>query len=1223
MSAPMSDNADSTGFVLPELSERDLSDQAVEILYDIVQRTQLSSDRTEDALYNACDELLDERRRTRGYRGEDVGVDVLYKFLRLMQDRKKRGESLVQRYQRVMQEIGVTIDVDENGDGVDVTTPFRIATRDALAEEPEPLPRKRLHLERGRHASFDSFLDGSADKIAGPTDTGHLRRGSDGTTANEVLEARALSQHQGSLPIRTRKDGIAADTRRVSSGQHGPPPKSAGSLDGNDSLRIRRSVQGPPSAYDTESESTSEFDFSRVQIPGVNSPIPNVPHSQMQSYAPEAFRPSDTRLLDDAEMFANRRLRALLRRCIECWRERTQEQIKRNEDMDRDAVALDRRRLLKDSMGDMRVGSVQRRNARETDRFFQKFEARADKARDLFLLTKSFTHWAKSAEEEVQRTSVARRHILRTRFFNGWREITAINELKIQHFILGRFLKKWCRRMDEVTYRQEFAGNMYNEKLARRVYRDWFFRYCEGLAPVWREVRIRRAIFQRWHEIVTLLRDRDKGATDRKERQLLRRSLDVWKNKVVTVQLLEPEGDRFRRRSMLQNTVSTLRRHSQFAPLLDQFQTQSNTHLAARFLTLWRRHTILSQQAKAADQMRLLRNAWTAWNDRLRIKALEERINDRVLVEAMYRWALASRVSLIQRVHSQTTKQSAFLTWVTRTDERRNTLDGAERRFAQFKRAQLLRITLRKLEVATAEKRAEEFAIKAQYEQRLKQQFLDKLKQKNSHFGQLNRWAEDARFFVYTTRTLKTWSAATQHARRVRRRDAYSQMRRRVKMNLVKKAFASWRAKTDVWREKETQANEIARNRTLDLAATLLSHIYNRATALRTADAEAQQHYVARLKYHYLNTWTDRIVAIQAKDELAVALRQENTEVAGLLALKKLGWRLWNIQRQEENAVALYQRNFEKHQRTMIKYWYGRAMELRAARPTSPTPSRRTRGGRGNEGSGSASGSGPRPTISPDNDENEANREGPHDPDADTSTPFSDAGSETQRLESWTAFDENALGLDNLDLSLSFSPPPAPPASLQPQSLSVPPTPVAPQSTRRVPMSSSSRRPQPPARRPITFLPQPPRSILRTRAAPEDLAFDDPSLFLTSTPMPPPSAKPGYLKTPSKRSVVRNKRSEHQHPFLPPSPEKRGIGRVGGGRGVAGSMSAPPVPVNRERLFGIGRGGGEEGAEDKVTSFEQRLVLGGVLNSKAGGKGGNATRGRERVVGFGDVSHFG
>ena len=213
-----------------------------------------------------------------------------------------------------------------------------------------------------------------------------------------------------------------------------------------------------------------------------------------------------------------------------------------------------------------------------------------------------------------------------------------------------------------------------------------------------------------------------------------------------------------------------------------------------------------------------------------------------------------------------------------------------------------------------------------------------------------------------------------------------------------------------------------------------------------------------------------------------------------------------------------------------------------------------------------------------------------HEEDPTQQLNFDDAGDDTRRLETWTAFDENGLGLSNLDLSLSVSPPP----QHQPNPAINPPI-ISPHKSRIL-------------SRPQTY-PQP-QSALRPPPAtiPEDLELemDDPSAFWASTPAFPKKT-PGYLKTPSKRSVARSKRPE-----LPASPEKRAAGLD---RGI-GIRSAPPGQTHRN-VEPIGG----------VTSFQARLREGGFDDLGRGEE-----RGRERVrpvgrgrarVGFGDVSEFG
>jgi protein SFI1 len=1178
-----------------------------------VRRAQDSRDKSSRALFAAYGEVLEALGLQRS---DDA---VLHRFLFRMQKHKRAGEDLLPRFKRVLKEaFDIDIEINEDGEGIEVTTSLDATRHGAQAS----LGRY------SRRGSFDSFFDGTADKVAG-TEHGDLQartrvsqQGVSNGNADTWTKRRARSDteahsyQQPQPPLRSRVNGIAP--RRSVSGPHQPNHKRSTSVSSRGSLQIRRGGHQATyriSDHDTEesefTDRTKSPDHSNIQIPGINAPFPDDhyesprprPH-QRQQYVPDTFRPSDTRLMDDAETFEEQRLHRVTRECIRIWRTRTQERMSIREDMERAAIAFERRTLLRASLGQLHDMARVVRSDRETNQFFDRLETRANKARNLFLLTKAFTHWQKSAEDEAQRTSVARRHILRTRFFNGWRELTAVNTLKVQHFVLAKFLQKWKARYAVVRNNSEFAVLRYEDHIVRRVFDRWFFAYFTRGALAWRAGRTARTTLQKWSEIVQVLRERDAWATDRRDRTVLRKTFQTWRQKAVAIQAQEPQANSFRHTSLLRSAFRTLQKQSQLQPPLQQFQSRVNGRLVRTTFQDWRRDAQLSRQARNVDRMRVLRNAYTAWNDRLRIKALEDRINDRVIVECLYKWTLASRVSLFQRVHSRQLKESTFLTWVTRTNQRANTLDAAEARFAQFKRAQLTQSCLRKMEAITTEKRREEFAILAQYQQKLKQRIFDKLKERHAHFQQLKQWSADARFYVLSKHTLRTWSEATQHARRNRRRDTYSQVRRTIKTNLVRKVFGHWREKANRIAMLNQRAADMLETRNLQDSGTLLHRWHDRTLVLQQQHAQATNLYNFKLSRRYLSIWSSRMDGLHILESQAVALRQESTEIAATSAFKKMGWRLWNFQRQEDTARALYERNFEKHVRAMIRFWAERTSEQRVGSDGSPTPSRRSRSSRRDRDDNDNQGS-PGDFDDDDNDDNDnGGREGQQQ-----------SGDETQRLEAWTAFDATALDLNNnLDLSLSLTPEHAP--RQQPSTTPNPYIPLPPH--------------QPPTsilRRPNTY-PQPesapPATILEDDESDLDFGDGAQSTFWTGTPMPPPSSKPGYLKTPSKRSVARAKRPE-----LPPSPEKQrvlspvrrpltSILERERGRGL-GTMSAPPVQSSREVRGGVGGG---------VTSFKKRLREGGFGGSVAGrssirGRGrGLNPKGKGRV-GFGDVSQVG
>lgn len=1182
---------------------------AIELLYTIVDRASSSPDRSSRALFNAYEEVLEEY----GLLPSDDAV--LHRFLFRMQKDRRRDEDLVQRFQRVLAEFDIVVDVNSEGEGVESTSNANYGTRSG-GSTAAPVSVQGGVRGLTRRGSFESFFDGTADKVAGSEvkdASSSRRKGPLGHAPNGVPAKRrstsdteALGFQKAQLPIRTRVNEQAH--RSSTSGQYNGRQRNA-SISSRGSLRIRREFHTMASQQrdfeGTESgftDRTTSLDLSRVQVPGVNAPIPDEQKNHYdqhdsthyyQQFLPEPYQPSDTRLMDEAETFENQRLHRVSRGCIHAWRNRTRDLMEKRYQQEAIAKAHDRRILLKISLEHLRDMARERHSNRETNRFFGRLEARADKARNLFLLTKAFTHWARSAEDEVQRTSVARRHILRTRFFNGWREITAVNELKIQHFVLAKFLHQWRTRTATIRENAQFAVALYEENMVQRVFTSWFFQFCAIAGTAWHNDRMKRVMLKRWIYVAGVNIKQKELATKRRSTVVLSKSLQDWRQRATHVQILDSQADEFRRTALVASGFRCLQKQAQCAPILRQFETRVDGRQMQTAFRIWRDTAQLSQRARQVDRLRILRNAYTAWNDRLRTQALEQRINDRIIVECLYKWTLASRVSLFQRVHDRQLRESTFLTWVTRTNQRSNTLDAAEKRFTNFKRAQLLRTYLQRMEIDSAEKKREECAVVAEYELKLKQHIFEKLKERLEHFQQLKQWSNDARFYVLGTRTLKSWNNATQCARRNRRRDTYAQVRRTVKTNLVRRLFETWRGRGRVIAQQNQEAALVLKNRTLRNTGILLHDWHDHTLALQQLDAQAHNVYVDKLGTKHLRAWTHQLQSLQSMEAQAIALRQESTEIAAAGALKRLGWRLWNVQRQEETARALYERNFEKHVRAMIRFWHEQAAERLTNRPVSPTPTRSSRGGR----------------RSPENDQDETNEEDGGVDDGHEMN-FDNVGDETRRLENWTAFDASGLGLnEDLDLSLSITPE---------RQRTVNHAMRPPRSALKPP--SSTRRP---TSQPRTF-PQPQSAHIPTSAhepASPDLEFaeDERSTLWAGTPAyPPPTTSKllkgaGYLKTPSKRAVARAKRPE-----LPISPEKR-FARLG-------AMSAPPVQTTGD--FGAAPRSGAGG----VTSFERRLresgfgvsigPSGGVPNSAMKGARGRAAVGRGRV-GFGDVSQFG
>jgi protein SFI1 len=1217
----------------PTDSKLTVASPEIEILYDIVREAQKLPESSSLALIDAYNTVL--RKNALSHDEESI----IYKLLLLIQGETKEP-SFVKRFQNVLETVGFTVDCNSDGEGIEHTTELNLpADEDTTRNGLENQFAVRIPSRRG---SFDSFFDGTADKIAGTESEVpiRVRRGSRdvasdvGGYANKRRsrsDSDARAQFVGQMPFRNGNgvNGNRTGNRRTTYEQVKTlPQQRRGSASTRGSIRIHRNgvtVSRQLGEYDAEDESeqteqTDSFDVSHVIIPGVNAPIPGTEYNQyalhyheqqdhhdydyaQQHMTPEAYHPSDTQMVSDAEALEHQRIHTVARRCFQIWRTKTKEQVERVLEMEVQAYNTDRKALLRQSLSSWQESLQTIRQERETERFFSRLETRAEKARNLFLLTKAFTHWATSAEDEVQRTSVARRHILRTRYFKCWRDVTVVNEMKTQHLVLGKFLQKWRLRLAALQFDNDMAEATYDDNLTKRMYQHWSRRFFDNQALGIYYRNLLSRLVKQWHDSTSAVIEKQVEATDRRNVQIVRRALDFLKQRASTICQQEDQARNFRQKNLLSFVFNTIRKKALLAPALAQFTAVSNTRRLSTVFRIWRRNTQLNRQAQAVDRTRLLRNAFTAWNDALRTNAIVDRINDRVIVEAMYKWALASRVALFRRVQDRKLKESAWATWVARTQDRGNSLDRAERRFAQWKREKLLRGALGKIEAKTVERKTLEYQANSTYEPKLKQQVFHKLREKLGHIQELQEWSRNARFYVLTTHTLKTWNDATQQSRRNRRRDTYIQVRRNVKMNLVRRVFGHWREKAAHLAIMDRQAEELVEDRVLRSSTNLFNRWRNRTTIIRDLEAQATHTLTTKLASTTLSLLLQRHQYLQNLHTQAIALRQETAEIAASSCLKKLGWRLFNLQRQEETALALRERNFEKHVRAMIKFWFEQTVERAAQRLDSPTPSsRRSRRSHQDDEDNLED------NIHSHGAQGRRGRRGQQDFSPSRSS-LEEGGAEaegddTRRLEAWTAFDENALGLStNLDLSLSLSPKHKSPRR------PIPNIRLTPRAAQTYPLSAMKA-----GARPTPIV-----EVEDEGAFGEGFGEElDEELgnapFWTSTPLPP-GGKPGYLKTPSKRSVVRIKRAE-----LPPSPEKRDrIGLL-----VRGAMSAPPKSMLASVIEGRG-----------VSSFERRLREGGVQTGDVGNigledsarKGTGRWKGKGRTkgnrVGFGDVSLFG
>jgi protein SFI1 len=812
-------------------------------------------------------------------------------------------------------------------------------------------------------------------------------------------------------------------------------------------------------------------DYSADESKGSTAPTQDfdqkAPYDPGQHYLPPEllYRPSEAEMLDDAEMFLYHQTKMTARRCFQRWHDAAVQIRDDEEQLEIKAVSFHRSWLVRHALKEWDSRLQIRKQEIETHRFWKRQQHIAGRTYNLYLLSKAFTHWAQCASDEVQRTTEARRILLRTKYFKAWRDITVVNELKVRRVGLRKFFGLWRKKLDTLQEQNAKAVAEYQENVVLRHYQRWSWQFFERRAPWWYAGRLKKSFFLRWASITRQLKERDVYVGRIRNHDVQRKTLRQWSEKTTAVRGLEPLQKDFRTRSLLSSAFNSLRKQAQLKPLLVLVSQQVDHRVIRSALQTWHLEAKLSRQAASVDRQRILSNSLTAWNDHLRCRILTTRINERLVLQALSTLLLESRASLFIRVRSARQKRSIFTQWTSKAHEQRQSLDTTEQNFTIKHTVRLLRGCVNRLRDGTRFRRNQNALAMSLYDSKVTRRTLETLLGRYDHIAQLNRDAERASFYVTTKSAISLWRNATQHsqvrreeedtqARRIQRRGAYGQVRRQTKMGVTRRMLGKWRDRTAQLAVQEHQAAEMRENCIWRDATALFASWHERSKELLVLEQQAELLRTRKLHTHALATWTGRLRHVQELETQAIALKAENQAVSATTCLKKLRWRIFQLQRQDENSIALQRRNWEKHVRAMIRFWSEQVREREAQRVPSPSPGPGRRGGRIEE------------VI--------------EEPEMGDDT--------IACAENWTAFDEGAfLGGADLDLSLSFSPdytgggPAAASTGLRP-------------STQDREIGRQELEDE-------IVEPEPEREIQPERP------------FLTSTP--------GYLRTPSKRNTAR------------------------------------------------------------------------------------------------------
>lgn len=860
-------------------------------------------------------------------------------YLYRLGGKREEGQSLYESFEGLLAELGFQIEFIADGEGV------QEITKDLGAEYGEENGANGRRgdtggsMRRSRRASFNSMYDAEDESTRAirRRDASRASMSRLETSQSAVLDTRPSTR---ATTRRTEKTGANAlssrppavqNTRGRLTGEEfakGFPHSqhAAGSSQGDRQRNIQpKSIASGKNDQAYAASPVEDHSISATDRENNTTQASATPHNLQPPYLlsenERFYNPSKTQLLRDAHDFHYYRIRSIARDAIDKWCFAASQARDGHEHMERLAAAHDMEILLRQAFEHWRLRLHAKKQAAETERFFNRLERRATKARDLFLIAKAFSHWAQCTQEEVLRTSDARQHVLSTKHFRAWREITVINQLKMRRQGLRKFFRIWKQRYVQTLTDDIKADLKRQEDLSRSAYWHWFWVFCERRAPEWRAGRLKRKYVFQW--IATFRSDvRLNQEVVLKSINSSRKNIFLpWLEKARIIISARREADAFNEQKQGAHTLQAWRIAAEYAPFARQVSNMVDWRVAGETFAIFVTRYRFEKQAESVNRLRIMRTAWTQWNDRLRWQSLSQRINDRYLLESLYKWVIAERCTLLQRLSEERLKRLMFYKLKQHCTLRQAERESGRQIVEETRRKSCLRSLVRHWYSQLGSNGQDERVAFEFRAPKVAQDTLQLWSRASEHVRDLNSMAKHANFYFFTRKCYKRWQSATTNSKRQKRRNAYVQVRRRSKMNLAAGLFRQWRNVSALEQDKQQQAGLLNRNRLLRMGTELFDRWRDQSDLRRDQDHQANQYYERRLLERQLYTWIERLEDQARLEETAALNNEMRVKNIAFGWFNKLRLKIIELKGREANAENLRVWYEKRHFRNLLRHW--------------------------------------------------------------------------------------------------------------------------------------------------------------------------------------------------------------------------------------------------------------------------------------------------------------
>ena len=909
------------------------------------------------AIFAAYDGIL-------AHHGLDPNHDQVYlRFLFRLGDKKLPGQSLYESFESLLEELGIQLEFSTGDDAIRDITRNLTGGDGSEFETTVQSNGGSTRVKNTRRASFDTFYATKNDNIKANNSGAHSRASSSQRYNDQRLSHKERPATRASMRPTERTNGRPPASRSFTAVpergrltaqefarnlQHYQKRNASVSVNGDHGTRTIAVAGGVVESPINHNLAVNSNDILPIiaRSPEQTNDEPTETFQDdgpLYSVNPREllYRPSETQLLRDAETFEHYRVDVVVRDIIQKWCSAAVQVAQDRRAMEDMAVKYDKGVLVRQGFEHWRSRLHEEKQAAEKERFFGHLERRAGKARDLFLLTKAFTHWAECAYDEALRKSMARRQTLRLKYFNAWREITVINGIKVRRQGFRKFYRIWKQRYIGNQIDEANATSISDETILKTMYWRWFWAFCEKRAPQWSAARLKVKYFTLWAMKAPQLLQREHRISTSLNESTKRYVVLQWLQKTKVIVSRSQQAASFYDRTLASRLLAIWKLRRQYAPLVRQVSNMVDWRVADTVFTSFINRYRVECHAEAVNRLRIMRNAWTQWNDRLRWQTLAQQISDRLVLESLYKWVVAERSALLCRLHAQRLKKKMLLSIVKRLSDVRAQRSYTYQTVLHDRNRRSLRLAVAMWRCRLDQhQRSERIAFEF-YAPRITQEALNVWSTRSNHIRQVKGWAKNARVYFLATKFLKRWRAAVSVSKRKKRRDAYAKFRRKMKMDLATEVISRWRGLTAQALQMDGDAQLRYQERLFRLGSSLFDVWRTRLKLAVDKDRQADEYYRPKLAAQHLQLWVESLRTQQELEGQAQQYDRLRIESTAFGWLHKLRLQMIEYKGRSNNATSIRTLYDKRHIHNLLRRWHAKLTGQRGQAQTDGTFSAR------------------------------------------------------------------------------------------------------------------------------------------------------------------------------------------------------------------------------------------------------------------------------------------